>query len=545
MKSKENASDTDHEISPNRAGTMAVEATTSAHAKPAINPWIIAISVMLATFLEVLDTTVVNVSLPHIAGSLSASVDESTWTLTSYLVANAIILPMTGWLSNYFGRKRMLLFSVTGFTVSSFLCGLAPSLGLLIFFRVIQGACGGGLQPISQAVLLESFKPEDRGKAMGFWGLGIVVAPMLGPVLGGWLTDSYSWRWVFYINVPIGIAAVIMTKLFIFDPPYIRRTSSRVDYWGIGMLALWVGGLQIVLDKGQEKDWFGTTWITVVTIVCVLIFIAFLAREFLTDTPVVNLRVFHNGTYSSGVFLMSLLGVGLYGTTVIIPLILQTLLGYPAVRAGLAMAPRGVGSFIAMPLIGIIMVKFDARRLLGIGLAVCAFTMWQFSHLNLNAGYWEFFWPQFIMGLSLGLIFVPLTTISMAPIAKEQMGNATSLFNLVRNIGGGFGISIVNSIQTRLQQGNIHALGAHVNATNVIASNAFMHLKGMFMSQNGDPVRSAEQAREMLFLMVQRQASMIAYNDVFRMLMWLFLFMLPFLLLMRRPERGAGGGMAH
>ena len=524
---------------------MAVEATASAHAKPAINPWIIAISVMLATFLEVLDTTVVNVSLPHIAGSLSASVDESTWTLTSYLVANAIILPMTGWLSNYFGRKRMLLFSVTGFTVSSFLCGLAPSLGLLIFFRVIQGACGGGLQPISQAVLLESFKPEDRGKAMGFWGLGIVVAPMLGPVLGGWLTDSYSWRWVFYINVPIGIAAVIMTKLFIFDPPYIRRTSSRVDYWGIGMLALWVGGLQIVLDKGQEKDWFGTTWITVVTIVCVLIFIAFLAREFLTDTPVVNLRVFHNGTYSSGVFLMSLLGVGLYGTTVIIPLILQTLLGYPAVRAGLAMAPRGVGSFIAMPLIGIIMVKFDARRLLGIGLAVCAFTMWQFSHLNLNAGYWEFFWPQFIMGLSLGLIFVPLTTISMAPIAKEQMGNATSLFNLVRNIGGGFGISIVNSIQTRLQQGNIHALGAHVNATNVIAGNAFMHLKGMFMSQNGDPVRSAEQAREMLFLMVQRQASMIAYNDVFRMLMWLFLFMLPFLLLMRRPERGAGGGMAH
>lgn len=232
-----------------------------------INPWIIAIAVMLSTFMEVLDTTVVNVSLPHIAGSLSATVEEATWTLTSYLVANAIILPLTGWLSNFFGRKRMLMLSVTGFTIASFLCGLAPSLPFLIFFRVVQGACGGGLQPISQAILLESFKPEDRGKAMGFWGLGIVVAPMLGPVLGGWLTDSYSWRWVFYINVPIGIASLVMTSLFIFDPSYIRRASEKIDYWGIGMLAVGIATLQIVLDKGQEKDWFGTSWITVLTVV--------------------------------------------------------------------------------------------------------------------------------------------------------------------------------------------------------------------------------------------------------------------------------------
>jgi DHA2 family multidrug resistance protein len=523
---------------------MAVEAAAPERAIPAINPWIVAIAVMLSTFLEVLDTTVVNVSLPHIAGSLSASVDEATWTLTSYLVANAIVLPMTGWLANYFGRKRMLMVSVTGFTASSFLCGLAPSLSFLIFFRVLQGAFGGGLQPISQAVLLESFPPQDRGKAMGFWGLGIVVAPMLGPVLGGWLTDSYSWRWVFYINVPIGLAAIVMTKLFIFDPAYIRRTSSRVDYWGIGMLAVWIGGLQIVLDKGQEKDWFGTTWITVVTIICAVVFVAFLAREFLTRTPVVNLRVFRNVTYSSGVFLMALLGVGLYGTTVVIPLILQTLLGYPAVRAGLAMAPRGIGSFIAMPVIGIIMAKLDPRKLLATGLFVCAVTMWQFSRLNLNAGYWEFFWPQFIMGLALGLLFVPLTTISMDPIPKEQMGNATSLFNLVRNIGGGFGISIVNSIQTRLQQGNIHALGAHVNALNVQATMTFAQLKAMFQHASGDPVRAAEQAREALFMMVERQAAMIAYNDVFRLLMWLFLSMFPFILLMKRP-RASGGAMAH
>src|SRR6202453_3576836 len=231
-----------------------------------INPWLIAIAVMLSTFMEVLHPTVVNVSLPHIAGSLSATVDEATWTLTSYLVANAIILPLTGWLSNFFGRKRMLMLSVTGFTIASFACGLAPTLPFLIVCRVIQGACGGSLQPISQAVLLESFPPQDRGKAMGFWGLGVVVAPLLGPVLGGWLTDSYSWRWVFYINVPIGLASIIMTRMFVFDPPYIRRSGKGIDYWGIGMLALGIGALQVVLDKGQEEDWFSSHWIVGLTI---------------------------------------------------------------------------------------------------------------------------------------------------------------------------------------------------------------------------------------------------------------------------------------
>src|SRR6266852_4956182 len=227
-----------------------------------VNPWIIAIAVMFATFMEVLDTTVVNVSLPHIAGSLSASIEEATWALTSYLVANAIILPMTGWLASTFGRKRLLMLSVVGFTAASFLCGLAPTLGTLILFRILQGATGGALQPLSQAVLLEAFAPQDRGKAMGFWALGIVVAPILGPVLGGWLTDNYSWRWIFYINIPVGIASLVMTKMFIFDPPYLRQETSKIDYWGIGLLALWVGSLQIVLDLGQEHDWFASRFIT-------------------------------------------------------------------------------------------------------------------------------------------------------------------------------------------------------------------------------------------------------------------------------------------
>jgi DHA2 family multidrug resistance protein len=503
---------------------------------PHINPWIIAVAVMLSTFMEVLDTTVVNVSLPHIAGNLSATVDEATWTLTSYLVSNAIILPLTGWLSNFFGRKRMLLMSVTGFTIASFLCGLAPSLPFLIVCRVIQGACGGGLQPISQAVLLESFPPEDRGKAMGFWGLGIVVAPLLGPVLGGWLTDSYSWRWVFYINVPIGLASIVMTKLFVFDPPYIRRSSTRIDYWGIGMLAVGIGTLQLVLDKGQEKDWFGTSWITALAFLAVVTLSAFVLYELRTAEPVVNLRVFTNRTYATGVSLMAMLGVGLYGTTVLIPLVLQTLLGYPALQAGIAMAPRGLGSFIAMPVVGLIMAKFDPRKLLTLGMVVCAATLLQFSRLNLHAGYWDFFWPQFEMGLALGLVFVPLTTISMAPIPKETMGNATSLFNLVRNLGGSIGISAVNTIQVRREQMNINILGRHVNPYDSSSRQTLSALQRMFMSKGSDIVSAAHQARETIFRMVEQQASMLAYNTVFRLLGGLFLLMVPLIFLMRRPQ---------
>src|SRR5690349_18654904 len=268
-------------------------------APPNINPWLIAIAVMSSTFMEVLDTTVVNVSLPHIAGNLSASTDEATWTLTSYLVANAIILPMTGWLATTFGRKRLLMLSVTGFTTVSFCCGLAPSLPFLIFFRVIQGACGGGLQPLSQAILLESFPPEKRGQAMAFWALGIVVAPMLGPVAGGWLTDNYSWRWVFYINIPIGIIAIILTQIFIWDPPYLRHRKKRgIDYWGIGLLVVGIGALQVMLDKGQEDDWFGSRFITTLAVLAVIGIVGLIIRELTAEHPILDLTVFKYGSYA-------------------------------------------------------------------------------------------------------------------------------------------------------------------------------------------------------------------------------------------------------
>src|SRR5437868_9546377 len=274
---------------------------------------------------------------------------------------------MTGWLANFFGRKRLLLFSVVGFTVSSFFCGLAPTLPLLIIFRCIQGACGGGLQPLSQAILMEVFPPQDRGKAMGFWGLGIVVAPMLGPVLGGWLTDSYSWRWVFYINVPIGILAVFLTSIFVFDPAYIKRSTAKIDFWGMGYLALGIACLQIVLDKGQEDDWFSSNFIRTLCVLTIIGLTAFIIRELTTEHPVVDLRVFKIRTYATGVFLMTVLGFVLYGSIVLIPIFLQTLLGYPSLQAGWAMLPRGLGAFIAMPFIGMLMSKIEPRKLLFVG----------------------------------------------------------------------------------------------------------------------------------------------------------------------------------
>jgi DHA2 family multidrug resistance protein len=504
---------------------------------PQINPWIIATSVMLSTFMEVLDTTVVNVSLPHIAGSLSATVDESTWALTSYLVANAIVLPITGWLANYFGRKRLLMTAVTGFTAASFLCGLAPNLPALIIFRIIQGACGGGLQPISQAVLLEAFPPRDRGKAMGFWGLGIVVAPMLGPVLGGWLTDNYSWRWVFYINIPVGILALIMTQLFIFDPPYIKRGSSRVDYWGIGMLAVGVGALQIVLDKGQEEDWFASHGITALAIISAVGLVAFVLYElFGTEHPVVDLQVFKLRTYATGVVLMTMVGFVLYGSLVLLPILLQTLWGYPALQAGIAMAPRGLGSFIAMPVVGIIMVRFDPRKLLTIGMIVAAFTLFQLSWLNLYSGYWDVFWPQLVQGLSLALLFVPLTTITMDPIPKEKMGNATSIFNLMRNIGGSVGIANVTTVVARHTQMHINDLGANVNPYSLSSRMNLNGLTSMFTSRGMDRVTAAHGAYDATFGMVARQAAMLSFVDAFWLLGITFLVITPLIYIMKKPK---------
>ncbi|MGB7761176.1 MAG: DHA2 family efflux MFS transporter permease subunit [Bryobacteraceae bacterium] len=512
---------------------------------PQINPWIVAVAVMFATFMEVLDTTVVNVSLPHIAGSLSVSVDEAAWALTSYLVANAVILPMTGWLASRFGRKRILITAVFGFTAASFLCGLAPSLSMLIVFRVLQGATGGALQPLSQAVMLEAFPPHDRGKAMAFWGLGIVVAPMLGPMIGGWLTDNWSWRWVFYINLPVGLASIVMTRLFIFDPPYIRRRGLGIDYWGIGLLVVWVGALQVVLDKGQEADWFASYWITALTAVAVAGLAIFVAHEFSTRDPVVRLRVFKERTYAAGVFLMTVLGFVLYASLLLLPVFLQTLLGYSALDAGIAMAPRGLGSFLMMPLVGTVLSRFDPRKVLACGLTVAAWTLYELGRLNLNAGYWDIFWPQFIQGAALAMLFVPLTTATMDRISREEMGNATSMFNLMRNLGGSFGIASATTYLFRRQQYNTQMLGAHVTALDPRVRAMARGIQTSMLAHGSDPAAALRRAYGAIWGMVQRQASMVSFVDTFLVLSVVFLLMLPLLLVMKKPRYQTRGGAMH
>ena len=510
-----------------------------------VNPWLIAVSVMFATFMEVLDTTVVNVSLPHIAGSLSATIDEATWALTSYLVANAVILPMTGWLAGLLGRKRLLMFSVVGFTAASFLCGLAPTLGALIVFRIIQGATGGALQPLSQAVLLEAFSPQDRGKAMGFWGLGIVVAPILGPVLGGWLTDSYSWRWVFYINIPVGIASIVMTKLFIFDPPYIRQPQRSVDYWGIGMLVVGIGALQILLDKGQQEDWFASTLIRSLAAISVVTLVALIIHELRTREPIVDLHVFKTRTYAVGVLLMTVVGFVLYGSLVLLPIMLQTLLGYPSLQAGIAMAPRGIGSFFMMPMVGLMTGRFDPRKLLTIGLVVGSGTLLWLSRLNLQAGYWDIFWPQLVQGAGLSLLFVPLTTVAMDAIPRERMGNATSLFNLMRNLGGSIGIALTATMVARGQQASTVLLGSHVTPYDEQAQTLLAQMRAAFLAAGADGVTATNRALAAMAGLVQRQAAMVSFVSLFELLGIMFIALMPLVLLMKRPRLGSMASGGH
>ena len=504
--------------------------------RPHVNPWIIAISVVSATFMEVLDTTVVNVSLPHIAGNLSATIDEATLVLTSYLVANAIVLPMTGWLSNFFGRRRFLMTAVVGFTVASFLCGIAPTLEALVFFRIVQGATGGALQPISQSVMLESFPVESRGKAMGFWGLGIIVAPILGPVFGGWLTDTYTWRWVFYINGPVGVISLLMIRQFVFDPPYIKRATGGIDYWGIGMLAVGIGALQYMLDKGQQEDWFASGLIVGLAIAAAATLVVFAIRELSVANPIVDLRVFKVREYIAGVFLMTVLGFVLYGSLVLLPIMLQTLFGYSAVQAGIATAPRGLGALIFMPLVGMVMSKFDPRKLIGAGLLIGGSSLLWLGQLNLDAGYWDIFWPQFIQGTSLGLIFVPLTTISMDAIPLHKMGNATSLFSLMRNVGASIGIAMTGTWLVRQQQVQTTVLGSHVDPYNEVARATLDTTRAAFVASGADVATATQNAYGAVFGMVQQQAAMVSFVQIFRTLGLIFILMLPLLFVTRRPR---------
>jgi len=478
--------------------------------RPKANVWLITVSVMLATFMEVLDTTIVNVSVPYIAGSLAASNSEATWVLTSYLVSNAVVLPASAWLGRYFGRKRFLITCIIIFTISSFLCGAATSLGFLIITRIFQGIGGGALQPFSQAILLESFPPQKRGIAMAIFGLGIVVAPIIGPTLGGWITDNYSWRWVFYINIPIGALAVFMLHTFVEDPPYIKQAKAgRIDVIGFGLLILWVATLQIILDKGQEDDWFGATWIRWFAVISAISFVAFIIHEILTKDPIVNLRIFRNRNFAVGSGLILIVGITLYGSIVLLPLFLQTLMGYPALQSGLTISPRGLGAMLTMPVVGFLIGKIDNRLMIAAGFLVFAFASLILSSVTLDVSQSFILWPNIMIGVAFGLIFAPLTTQTMGMLRNDQIGNGAGIYNLMRNLGGSIGISLVTTLLDRGAQTHQALMRSHLTPYNPIFRQQVQTL--------GEAVASEQRAYGVLYNTLLKQAALWAYVDTFRL----------------------------
>ena len=483
--------------------------------------------------MEVLDTTVVNVSIPHIAGNLAATNEEGTWVVTSYLVSNAIVLPISGWLANHIGRKRLLLTCVAGFTLTSLCCGLATSLPQLIVFRVLQGLTGGGLQPLAQAILLETFPKERHGHAMAAFGIGILLAPILGPTLGGWITDNYSWRWIFYLNLPVGILSLILMNRFVFDPHYVKRGEGKVDLWGIGFLALGIGSLQVLLDTGERKDWFASNYIRTFAVLCAFGLIALIIRELTTDHPVVDLRVLKNRSFSSGVFLISMLGFVLYSSLVLLPLYLQTLMGYPAYNSGLALSPRGIGALLFTPLAGHLTTKTDPRRLLVVGMVLGSITMFQLSGLNLYAGFWDIFWAQVLQGVALSFLFIPLMALAMSRIQPEKMGNATSIFNLMRNIGGSVGIAVMTTFLARRSQMHQNHLIANVRPGSIITMRMLQGTGASFYAHGADAVTASRKGLAAIYALVQQHASMLAFVEAFWIMGVVFLLMIPFLPLLQ------------
>ncbi len=505
--------------------------------KPAANPWMIAASVMLATFMVVLDSSVANVALPHMAGSLSASTDESTWVLTSYLVANAIMLPAAGWISRRIGRKRLLILSILLFTAASLFCGVAINMPMLILARVLQGVGGGGMQPLAQSILLESFPPRQHGTAMAVYGIGVVVAPVIGPTLGGWITDSYSWRWIFYINLPIGILALFMVNLYIEDPSYLRhKFKGAIDYLGFGLMALWLGTLQLVLDKGQEADWFAATWVRWTAAVSTLALIGFIYREMTDREPIVQLRVLANRNFAVGTLITCLYGFVLYGVTAMLPLFLQTVLGYSALQSGLSVSPRGIGSMVSMVMVGILVRKIDGRLLMAFGLGLLGVSTWALGHINLQIGMASVVMPNLINGFAMGFVWVPLTTMTLSRIRKQEMGNATGIYNLMRNIGGSIGIANIMALLVRGAQTHQNFLAADA-ASSPVAGGLLRGLQAKLIAEGADPVTAHLKALGVIYRSVEQQAILLAYADNFRLLAVLGLMCIPLLLLFQRVKK--------
>jgi DHA2 family multidrug resistance protein len=508
------------------------------------HPWIIAFTVMLAIFMEVLDTSVANVALPHIAGNLSAGVDESTWVLTSYLVSNAIVLPLTGWFSSLFGRKRFYMTCVAIFTLSSLLCGLAPSLPLLVFFRVLQGAGGGALQPISQAILLESFPKHKRGMAMAIFGMGVVLAPIIGPTLGGWITDSYSWRWIFLINIPVGIVSLVLTLFLIFDPPYLLRKSlregARIDFIGIGLLSVGLGFLQVVLDKGEREDWFGSSFIVWCAVVAAVGLLGAFLWELSREDPAVDFHLLKERNFLIATMTMFMLGVVLYGSTALLPIFLQTLLGYTALLSGLVLSPGGILVIILLPVVGKLLTRFESRWLVVFGLSTLALSLFHMATFNLEVDFRTAMIARVYQSAGMAFLFVPINVMAFYFIPKEKINNATGIINLARNIGGSVGIAGVVTMLARRAQFHQAVLVGHMTPLDFPYQAMLGGAKQMLLAQGSDPVLAARQAQGLAYGLLMRHATMLAFLDDFWLMAVATLGMIPFMFLMKkvRPHKG-------
>src|SRR5215469_7433671 len=513
--------------------------------RPPVNPWIIAIAVTLATFMEVLDTSIANVALPHIAGSLSAGQDESTWVLTSYLVSSAIVLPLSGWLSSIVGRKNFYMSCVAVFTISSFLCGLAPNLAILILCRVMQGAGGGGLQPSEQAILADTFPPAKRGMAFAVYGMAVVTAPAIGPTLGGWITDNFSWRWIFFINIPVGILSLLLTSRLIQDPPYFRRrriAETHIDYIGLSFVALGLGTLQVVLDKGQRDDWFESQFITILTIIAVASLLFVIFWEWKQKDPIIDLHLFRERTFGISNLLMFMLGFALLGSTLLLPLFMQTLLGYTAQQSGLALMPGGFTIMLLLPLVGFLLSRYSPRWLLVFGLVMLSASLFHMTNFDLEIDFRTTAMARLLQAVGMAFLFVPINTAAYAFLPREKNNAASGLMNLARNIGGSVGISVVTTMLDRRAQVHLTDMSRNLSAGNP-AMRAMLTGASKAMRAHGASAAGAtQQAYALVHETVQRQATMLAYIDCFWFLGVSIMLMIPAVFLMKKSK--PGGGMA-
>jgi DHA2 family multidrug resistance protein len=506
------------------------------------NKWLIAVAVMLATIMEVLDSTIANVSLLHIRGSLSADVDEAAWVLTSYIVANGIVIPLTGWCGAYFGRKRFFCFCILLFVGSSLAAGAAPNLQLLVLFRVLQGLGGGAMMPLSQAILMETFPPEEQATAMGVWGLGMMLAPVMGPTLGGWITDNYSWRWIFYINVPTGVMAFVMVAIFVHDPVYIRRGIKRIDWWGLSYMVLGIASLQIMLDRGERLDWFSSHVIVALTVIALVALTFFVVRELRTREPIVDLHLMRNRDFAVGTVFTTVVMFAMYATFVLIPLYCQQIAGYTPVLAGEVLSIQSVGTFLSILLASRLFNQVDPRILVSAGCVAAGIGTSYMADFYAQIDFWNIAFPGLLRGIGSGLIFIPLTTLSLSAVPREQMANASGLFNMVRTIGGSIGIAVLVAMLSINSQVHQSYLAGHVDAFrfSALSHQAVMANGGVPTLHHGtDPLLG------MVYGEMQRQASVLSFLDDFRMLSYIFLIIAPAVFLIRRPRRQAASVAAH